>query len=112
MHRLLIILMVLTAALWPTRRLQDSPDTATANGPQALQAVELPRQTAPAQATVDNSGPHKATVDNSGQHYHRASTPDRSGKPPRGMHSTRDPPDPGRFRQITSPTDLVLSGRV
>ena len=98
MHRLLEVLMVLIAAAWPARRLQDYPDTATANGPQALPAVETPRQTTPA--------PSCATVTSNPGQIRRASTPAPSSQPRRVCHrgpprtehgsTTKSNPDPGQ----------------
>lgn len=81
MNRFTAVLALLIAALWPANRRQGSPDTAKANGPQALPAVELPHQTAPA--------PSSATEAIPGQ-IRRASTPDHRRKPRRACR--RGPP--------------------
>lgn len=105
MNRLLDVLALLIAAMWPANRHQDFPDTAKANGPQALPAVELPRQTAPALSCATEATP--------GQ-IRRASTPDHSSKP-RGASQQRPPPGhaPAPPPSAHRPVDLVarISGR-
>ena len=103
MHRLLDALALLIAALWPANRRPSIQDTPADNGPQALpavetprqttpaQTVELPRQTAPAQATVSNNpGPHRATASPA---LHRLAT-----APPAATDglTTKSNPDPGQ----------------
>jgi hypothetical protein len=107
MNRLLAVIALLITALQPANRRQDSPHTAQANGPQALPAVELPRQTAPA--------PSNATEATPGQ-TRRASTPDHDSKP-RGACRRGPPPTTDRLpnRKLTQDRGLPdpdSSGRV
>lgn len=104
MIRLLEVIALLIAAILPANRRHDFPDTATANGPQALPAVELPRQTAPA--------PSCATEATPGQ-IRRASTPDPRSQPRGICH--RGPPDQPPNQTLTQDRgipDPDSSGRV
>lgn len=83
MHRLLDVLTALIAAIWPANR-RPVQDTATANGPQALPAVERLATATPAiftdQATEATPGLARS-----------ARTPDHGSKP-RGASQSRGPP--------------------